>query len=176
LLSGARGSNLERKRIEYRITVRRTINGIELANSGVRIGVHASGRVSALRYGGVSVTSRLSGNTEEPTGGGKWFDRKVANDALQARFEREVIPANAKARVAWSRVMYVMPENRRSGVVQPLYVVSYSLEAPTDDGQVAVSRRKTVGLSLVDANAKPIDLTPPMRAPAIEKERKPEPR
>jgi hypothetical protein len=174
---GARGGpSTERKRIEYRITVRRTINGIELANAGVRIAVHASGRVSALRFGGVSVASRVSGNVEEPTGRGRWLERKVANEALQARFDREVIPRNAKATVAWSRVMYVMPENQRTAVVQPMYVVSYSLEAPTDDGQAAVSRRKTVGLSLVDANAKPVDLTPPVRAPTVERERKPQPR
>ena len=59
-----------------------------------------------------------------------------------------------------------------AAVVEPLYVVSYALEVPSDDGQVAVSRRKTVGLSLVDANARPIDLTPPVRPPQIEKERK----
>jgi hypothetical protein len=57
-----------------------------------------------------------------------------------------------------------------------MYVVSYSLETPADDGQVAVSRRKTVGLSLVDANARPVDLTPPVRAPTLETGRKPEPR
>jgi hypothetical protein len=176
-VSGARGSaSLERKRIEYRITVRRTINGIELANAGVRIGVHVGGRVSAIRFGGVRVTSRISGNVEGPTGSGRWLDRKVENDALQARFEREVVPPNVKAKVAWSRVMYVMPENRRNAVVQPMYVVSYSLEAPADDGEVAISRRKTVGLSLVDANARPVDLTPPVRAPTLETGRKREPR
>jgi hypothetical protein len=170
------GASTERKRIEYRITVRRTINGIELANAGVRIAIHASGRVSGLRFGGVSVASRTAGNVEEPTGRGRWLNRQVANDALQARFQREIVPPNAKADVAWSRVMYVMPENLRNAVVQPLYVVSYSLQAPADDGQVAVSRRKTVGLSLVDATARPVDLTPPARAPTLETGRKPEPR
>jgi hypothetical protein len=168
------GRTVDRKRVEYRITVRRVINGIELANAGLRIAIHASGRVSGLRFGGVTVASRMAGNVEEPTGSGRWQERRVRNDALQARFEREVVPRDAKARPAWSRVMYVMPENARRSVVQPLYVVSYSLEVPSDDGQAAVSRRKTVGLSLIDPNARPVDLTPPVRAPQIERERKPE--
>jgi hypothetical protein len=166
------GRNIERKRIEYRITVRRSINGIELANAGVRIAVHASGRVSGLRLGGVGVASRMTGNVEAPTGKGRWLNRQVANSDLDARFQREMVPDKAKAKIAWARVMYVMPENRRNALVEPLYVVSYSLEFPTDDGQTAVSRRKTAGLSLVDSNARPVDLTPPARPPEIEKTRK----
>lgn len=166
------GKTDERRRIEYRITVRRAINGIELANAGVRIAVHASGRISGIRFGGVTVASRIVNGVEEPTRSGTLLDRRLGNDALQARFDQEIVPAYAKARIAWSRVMYVMPENRRRAVVQPLYVVSYALETPSDDGQVIVSRRKTVGLSLVDLNARPVDLTPSMRPPRIETERK----
>jgi hypothetical protein len=165
------GKTSERKRTEYRITVRRTINGIELANAGVRIAVHASGRVSSVRVGGVSVASRVAGDVEEPTGKGRWLNRRVPISDLDARFARSV-PEQAKARVAWSRVMYVMPETRRAAVVEPLYVVSYSLEFPTDAGETAVSRRKTVGLSLVDPAVPPLDLTPPAHRPVVEKARK----
>lgn len=166
------GKAAEKKRIEYRITLRRLINGIELANAGVRIAVHASGRVSGLRLGGVEVASKTVGNVEEPIGKGRWLSRQVAISDLQARFERDVVPEKAKAKIAWSRVMYVMPENKRRAVVEPLYVVSYSLEFPTDAGETAVSRRKTVGFSLIDPKAAPVDLTPPVRAPEIEKTRK----
>lgn len=162
----------EKKRIEYRITVRRVINGIELANAGVRIAVHPSGRISGLRLGGVAVASKTVGKAEEPTGKGRWLRRQVATSDLQARFDRELVPEKAKAKIAWSRVMYVMPESKRSAVVAPLYVVSYSLEFPTDSGETVVSRRKTVGFSLVDPKAPPVDLTPSVRAPVIEKTRK----
>lgn len=168
------GKTSEKNRIEYRITVRRSINGIEVANAGARIAIHASGRVSALRLGGVEVASKTAGNVEEPIGKGRWLSRRVANKDLQARFEREMVPEKAKARVVWSRVMYVMPESKRTALVEPLYVVSYSLEFPSDDGQTAVSRRKTVGFSLVNPEAAPVDLMPPARAPKIEKMRKPE--
>jgi hypothetical protein len=168
------GKTSEKNRIEYRITVRRSINGIEVANAGARIAIHASGRVSSLRLGGVEVASKTAGNVEEPIGKGRWLSRRVANKDLQARFEREMVPEKAKARVAWSRVMYVMPESKRTALVEPLYVVSYSLEFPSDDGQTAVSRRKTVGFSLVNPEAAPVDLMPPARAPKIETMRKPE--
>lgn len=170
------GKSAEKKRIEYRITVRRSINGIELANAGLRIAVHVSGRVSGLRFGGVAVASKLSGTMEEPIGKGRWIKSNVSAGDLQTRFEREMVPERAKARIAWSRVMYVMPENKRTATVEPLYVVSYSLEVPTDTGETAVSRRKTAGLSLVKLKAPPVDLTPPVRAPSLETMRKKEPR
>lgn len=168
------GKTAEKKRIEYRITLRRSINGIELANAGVRIAVHASGRVSGLRLGGVAVRSKMSEAMEEPIGKGRWLTSKISLNELQARFNR-MVPEGAKAIIAWSRVMYVMPENKRTAIVEPLYVVSYSVEVPTDAGEMAVSRRRTVGLSLVDLKAPPVDLTPPVRAPTVEKTRKKEP-
>jgi hypothetical protein len=164
---------MDRRRLEYRVTLRRTLNGIEVANSGIRIAVHVSGKVSSLRVGGVSVASKPdAAGQEQPTGTGVWLQRRAMEAELQSRFEREVVPAKAKAHIAWSRVMYVMPESKRTAVVQPLYVVSYSLEFPGEEGSTVVSRRKTVGFSLVDPKAAPIDLTPPVRTPPADRQRK----
>jgi hypothetical protein len=160
----------EKRRLEYRITLRRRLNGIELANAGVRIAVHVNGRISSVRSGGVSVASKPGADgLEEPTGAGRWLQRNTTTADLQSRFQREMVPVKAKSKVAWSRVMYVMPENKRTALVQPLYVISYSLEFPSDEGNTVVSRRKTVGFSLVDPKAAPTDLTPPVRMPATEK-------
>ena len=52
-----------------------------------------------------------------------------------------------------------MPENKRSAIVAPMYVVSCSAAVPTDDDQIAVSRRKTIGFSLTEPQAAPVDLT-----------------
>ena len=160
---GSRESKtMEKRRVEYRITLRRQLGGIELANSGIRIAVHVSGRISAVRLGGVSVAPNPSGISS----------RRVTFNEIMARFEREVVPKGARPKIAWSRVMYVMPETKRSALVGPLYVISYSLEFPSDEGNTVVSRRKTVGFSLVDVKAAPIDLTPEVRPPTIEKTRK----
>src|SRR5881396_321685 len=164
---------IDKRRVEYRITLRRELNGVELANAGLRIAVHTSGRLAALRLGGVSVKLKINPNgVEEPVGKGRWLERKVTAEELKARFEREGLVKNAKLKVAWSSVLYVMPESKRVALVEPLYVVSYSLEVPSDDGTTAVSRRKTVGFSLTDAKAPSVDLTPPVRAPQLEKIRK----
>ena len=121
----------ERKRIEYRITVRRTINGIELANAGVRIAVHASGRVSALRFGGVRVASRVRRQARRSRpASGRWLERQSGQPCdLQARFDREVVPPNVegKSRVVAGDVRDAREQAQRGGRSR-LYVVSYSLE------------------------------------------------
>ena len=164
-----------RKRVEYRVTARRVINRIEVANAGVRIAVHATGRVSGVRIGHVDVASRRTGNTEEPASGkGKWMERKVSIRDLDARFEREMAQQTGRPKVAWSKVMYVLPDDQRTAVVEPLYLVSYSLHVPTDDGEVAISRRKTIGYSLTDPAAPPIDFTPPAKQHEVDKEKRTE--
>lgn len=167
------GSEGDKKRVEYRVTLRRVINGIEVANAGVRIAVHTTGVISGLRLGGVSVLSRLDQNgIEEPLGKGQWLHPQVSLDEAASRFTRETHAYGAKPEVAWSRVMYVMPEGKSVALVQPLYVVSYSLQFPSEGGRTVVSRRKTVGYSLVNPKEPPIDLTPPMRLPQVEKIKK----
>ncbi|MCW7537952.1 hypothetical protein OOT46_08825 [Aquabacterium sp. A7-Y] len=150
--------------VEYRITLRRVINGIELANAGLRIAVGVDGQLSSLRLGGVSVASVFQEDREVPAGAGVWHHREVVPAQLQQRIERELAAQGGTPKVAWSRVMYVMPENQRSAVVAPMYVVSYSLAVPSGTGQTVVSRRMTVGYSLTDAQAQAVDLTPPARA------------
>jgi hypothetical protein len=163
------GRKTDKRRTEYRFTLRRVLNGIDVANAGLRIVIHASGRVSSVRVGGVSVASKVSASgQEEPTGTGRWLNRGAIGDPA-TRFDRELVPKEAKPKIAWSRVMYVMPENKHTAVVEPLYVISYSLEFPTKEGPTVVSRRQTIGFSLVDPKAVPVDLTPPVRAPQTER-------
>lgn len=162
----------QRRRTEYRITLRRKLNGIELANAGLRVAVHVSGRLAGLRIGGVSVASDLAGGQENPKGRGQWLTRKVEAADIERRFQRDAGPAGSKPEVAWVRVMYVMPENRTEALVEPLLVYSYSLKSKTESGEVVVSRRKVLGYSLTDPTAKPIDLVPPTR-PAREGDVKP---
>ncbi len=156
----------QRRRTEYRITLRRKLNGIDVANAGLRVAVHVSGRVAGLRIGGVSVASDVAGAQENPKGRGQWLTRKVEAAEIDRRFQRDAAPAGTKAEVAWARVMYVMPENKTEAVVEPLYVYSYSLKSKIEGAEV-VSRRKVLGYSLTDPTAKPIDLVPAAR-PARE--------
>ncbi|MGI9304484.1 MAG: hypothetical protein ACR2RB_17525 [Gammaproteobacteria bacterium] len=129
---------------EYRITLRRVINGIEAANAGVRLSVHASGRLAGVRLGGVSVKSAMADGVEAPTGQGKVLTRNVSTGEIAQRFFKE-LPANATADVAWSKIMYVMPEDTSKAVVEPLHVYSYS-QIYEVEGELVPSRRKVVGV------------------------------
>ncbi len=159
----------QRRRTEYRVTLRRKLNGIEVANAGLRVAVHVSGRLAGVRVGGVSVSSDPAGGQENPQGRGQWLTRKVESADIERRFQRDAGPAGTKPEVAWARVMYVMPEGRAEALVEPLLVYSYSLKSKAESGEVVVSRRKVLGYSLTDPAAKAIDLMPPTR-PAREGE------
>lgn len=154
-----------RRRVEYRVTWRRRLNGIDFANAGVRVAVHASGRLAGLRIGGVGVVAEPNGAADEPKGGGRWLERTVDSADIARRFRKDASPDGVTPDVAYARVMYVMPEGKSEAVVEPLYVYSYSLKFKTDAREPAVSRRKVLGYSLIDPAAPPVDLVPPVRKP-----------
>lgn len=147
---------------EYRVTLRREINGIEVANAGIRLSVHPSGRVAGVRMGGVAIRSERAGALETPVGAGHTGIRRVSNAEIARRFEATV-PKNAKAEVAWSKLLYAVPDDAKQAVIEPLVVYSYSLSVPTGEGDTVVSRRKIVGFSVTDPAAEPIDFTAPAR-------------
>jgi hypothetical protein len=138
--------------IEYRITFRPNIQGIQLANAGVRISIHRSGEILSIRLGGVSLEKW----------DGKAVERKVSSEKIREVF-RQSIPLDAQPIVAWSRPMYVMPEDMRRAVVEPLQIFSYSLKTVSDGKYEVISRRKIFGFSFADPEAKVIDFTPPAK-------------
>jgi hypothetical protein len=83
------------------------------------------------------------------------------------RFYRTLGP-NAAPEIAWSRVMYAMPDGENRALLEPLLVVSFSETYATDEGERVSSRRRILGFSLVDADADPIDFTAPARTAAQE--------
>ncbi len=136
---------------EYRVTFRASVDGVQLANAGVRIAVHRSGKISGIRIGGVSGRVACKNNQVQV----------VSDKQINEAFRRNV-PERLKPRIAWQRVMYVMPEDEKSAIVEPLHVVSYSLVSVSDKQEV-VSRRKTIGISITDLNAPVIDFSKPAR-------------
>jgi hypothetical protein len=147
--------------IEYVFTLLRNINGIPLANAGVRISVHRSGAISGIRLGGVTVAAKAAtaaeralGIAEAPASGGRMFDVAVAREQVQARFAQEF----PRARKIRDEMMYVMPDAADTAVVHPRYVVSYSNRYATDEGEV-VARRKSAAYSVVDAMARAEDIS-----------------
>jgi len=157
--------------VEYRITYRPRIEGIELANSGVRVGVLTDGAISSMRVGGVTPAGVIKDGRFEPKDGGTRRKIEASPGHLMTRFYRH-LPADAKPVIAWSRVMYAMPDNTRSALLEPRLVISFSEIHQTEDNQRVSSRRRTLGFSLVDAEAKPFDYTAPTKGDGDEVERK----
>ncbi|MGB7291646.1 MAG: hypothetical protein WBD99_05700 [Thermodesulfobacteriota bacterium] len=137
---------------EYRITFRPNINGIQLANAGVRISIHRTGALVGVRLGGVTMKAW----------DGKTVERVVSPEEIRTQFQK-MIREDSQAIIAWARPMYVMPEDAQTAVVTPLQVFSYSLKTKVDDKYEVSSRRKIVGLSLTDPTAVAIDFTAPTR-------------
>jgi len=143
------GKQSEEVVVGFRITFLAHIDDVPLANAGVRVAVHRSGKLSGIRIGGVSASK----------GALKEQSRQVSDDEIQKRFEAS-LPRGMKPRMAWQRVMYVMPDDERSAVVYPTHTISYSLVGESEQGEV-ISRRKTVGFSLIDGEAEIIDYLKP---------------
>jgi hypothetical protein len=149
---------VERGRIVgYRVTYRPRVHGFQLANAGVRLGIAASGELASLRVGGVTPAGQWREGAPGPTG--RLRKVQVSTKDLTARFYREV-PKRSEPRIAWSRVMYVMPDGESRAVREPMLVISYTQLRQTREGPVA-SRRKTVGYSLTDPGAPSIDFDAP---------------
>ena len=138
--------------VEYRLTFRPNVRGVQLANAGVRVAVHRSGKISGIRFGGVSVKQKQ----------GKMIKRNVLDEQIEEQF-RQSIPKYAEPVVAWSRIMYAMPEDKRTAIVEPLKLYAYSQKTKSD-GEEIISRRKIVGFSLSDEKAALVDFTAPARA------------
>lgn len=143
------GKQAEETIVGYRVTFLAHIDNIPLANAGVRIAVHRSGKLSGIRIGGVSANK----------GAGKALSRKVSDDEIQKRFQAS-LPKGMEPRIAWQQVMYVMPDDERDATVYPTHTISYSLVGQSEQGEV-ISRRKTVGFALVDKDADTIDYLKP---------------
>lgn len=156
--------------VEYRFTYRPRLRGIEMANAGLRLGILASGEVASMRFGGVTPAGEWRDRRLASTVKGAQREVRVGVDELMRRFH-ERVPKGAEPRIAWSRVMYAMPEGARRAVVEPMLLVSYSLWTKSD-GEPVVSRRKMLGYSLTDPDAKPVDFdSPPARHEGTEPRR-----
>lgn len=169
--AGAVGKTVKPGRIvEYRFTYRPRLRGIEMANAGLRLGILASGELASMRVGGVTPAGewrdgRLTSTVEDAR-----RKVRVGVDELMRRFY-ESVPKGAEPQIAWSRVMYAMPEGAKRALVEPMLLVSYSLRTEAD-GEPVVSRRKTIGYSLTDPDAKPVDFdAPPARHEGTEPRR-----
>lgn len=141
---------------QYRYTVRRQINGIDFAQAGLRVVVHADGRVASIRLGGATVASTLKNGVETPTGKGHMITRQVSEDALVARHASE----ERNSRGTKHRLMYVFPPGSSGGLIEPRHVVYFARASGPEAGAV-LSRAQYLGYSITDPTAPALLLSDP---------------
>jgi len=148
--------------VEYRITYRPRLKGIEMANAGLRLGILTSGQLASLRVGGVTPVGKWEEGVLQSTAPDSVRTIRVSTKELMDRFYKGAAEEHSEARVAWSRVMYVMPEGESQAIVEPMLIISHSRTGQIE-GHTVVSRRKTLGYSLTDPRAEVLDFDAPAR-------------
>lgn len=158
--SGSRDGKSRTDRIvEYRFTFRPSLEGVELANAGIRMGILASGNLVSLRFGGVTPRGDWIGDKLRPAGKGGYREAKIGANAIMSRLYATTAK-DAEVDIAWSRMMYVVPDDRKQSVIEPMFVVSLT-ERRLVDGEWVSSRRRTVAFSVTDPEAPPIEFDAP---------------
>jgi hypothetical protein len=144
--------------VQYRFRIHRKLNGIEVANNVVIVGITPQGELSSLRVGGVQFNSSLAGPSESPGRSGRIVIRKVATDAISERFAREAGLPGMEKHVSWAKKMYVMPSNQQTALLEPLFVYRFSSVVVEDGGRRFPTPGSILGYSLTDDSAAPVDL------------------
>jgi phosphate-selective porin len=143
--------------VEYRFRMLRKLNGIDVANSAVVIGITPDGQLSSVRLGGVQFETQGSGTSVTPAGIGSIFERAVSAEAIAERFNREVGGVGNAKHIVWSKKMYVMPSDVTEATLEPMMVYRFALMATSSRGSTIVGKAQTLGYSLADANIAPAD-------------------
>lgn len=142
---------------EYRFRMMRKLNGIDVANAGLHIGIHPSGKISSIRFGGIEIESIYNGSEELPGSKGKIIKRQVSDGDIEVKVNKEIIQGSSKF-VKWKRLMYVMPNNLQDGAIEPKMVYKYAGKNQSPNGNNYFSDVKYIALSLTDFEALPEDL------------------
>jgi hypothetical protein len=157
---GMRGSPTIRESVvEYRFRMLRKLNGLDVPNNGILIGIAPSGQRSSIKIGGVQVESTDNGVDELPVLSGGVVTRNVSTEDLQKRFEKEV-RAGTKKHVGWKRLMYVMPEGAREAVVEPSMVYRFACVGADAQGAEYVEPAQLYSFSVVDPSKPAVNLFP----------------
>lgn len=143
----------------YRMTFRPRLRGVEVANAGVRLGLLTDGRLVSMRLGGVEPKGDWRDDELVPAGDGKFLTVKVSANEIMKRFY-STAARESTVLIAWSKLMYAMPDDVRSGTIEPRMIISY-VDQRRSGNQLVSSRRKMVSYSVVDSDEPPLEYDKP---------------
>lgn len=143
--------------LSYDFLVRQSLNGIPFVNAGVRVSVHRSGAIAAIRLGGAVAAASVQKGRVHPLAPGYVFRAKVDEKYFQERFATEYPNAQLNSKGILYMLPYsVDPEAGQKQVLEPEYVFNFA----NHYGGI-VARRRYVGYSLSNPSAPAHDMSPP---------------
>jgi hypothetical protein len=125
------------------------LNGIDVANNWIVIGVSPEARLSTVRVAGVQIESSGAESLETPSAGGDIATQTVSTDDAAKRFKQGMEMSGKAHHIHWSKKMYYMPAGAREAIVEPRLVVRFNEELQTSEGTIA-GRARIAGVPLAD--------------------------
>lgn len=142
--------------LSYDFLVQQSLNGIPFVNSGLRVSVHRSGAIAAIRVGGARVSATFEAGRLRPIAPGYVFRATVDESYFDGRFVKEYPNAHINNEgVMYMLPMTVDPEAGQKQVLEPAYVFGFS----NHYGDL-VARRRYVAYSLSNPSAPAQDWSP----------------
>lgn len=139
--------------MEYQYTMNRVVDGLEVIDAGIRIGIHRDGEVSSVRLTDIEVTSVLAPPSDVVT-------TSAARESLIAA-EREE-HAEASVVIEHERLGVLLGPDQHTVISPPSMVFNYGLRFGNDPETTVVSRQKIAVISLFSgkhAQVYPLDAT-----------------
>jgi hypothetical protein len=125
--------------MEYQYTMNRVMDGLEVIDAGVRIGIHRDGEVSSIRVTDVEIASVSASPSDVVT-------MSAARESLVAA-ERDEHP-EAFVVIEHERLGVLLGPDQHTVVSPPSMVFNYSLRFEDGPETTLVSRQKIAVISL----------------------------
>jgi hypothetical protein len=124
--------------MEYQYTMNRVVDGLDVIDAGVRIGINRDGEVSSIRVTDVDITAVPASPSDVVT-------MSAARESLIAA-EREEHP-EALVVIEHERLGVLLGPVQHTVIIPPSMVFNYSLRFEDGLGPAAVSRQKIARVS-----------------------------
>ncbi len=139
---------------EYRFTAMRQLDGVDMANAGLRVVVDRTGMLTMIRLGGAEVLA--SDGTVSTSAPAATLSRTVLRSDVLSRFGREVPDGVVES----DRLLYALPDGVKDAVVEPRHTVLFARRTG-GSAQTVVTRSDRVAYSIATATAPRLLLSPP---------------
>lgn len=125
--------------VEYQYTMNRIVDGLDVIDAGIRIGIHRDGEISSIRVTDVEITTVAASSSDVVT-------TSMARESLIAA-EREEHP-EASVVIERERPGVLLGPNQDAVLSAPCVVFNYGLRFGNGPGPAVVSRQKLAAVSL----------------------------